>query len=310
MSITIDKRICDMPDLSDYALTCYCINMMISGETGTPTCLISPEIISYHLLGTIKPPRRFSDKIKEGIQELFKKNIISKVETFKDYYIIDTSKYQSEYSVEIYSEEIQKIFSINYVDKFSLLRYFITLIDSFKSSVRIPTNGVRPKDKIAGSYTVRKLSSICEISEPVILKYNRILEENNLIYIIHPISFVVDKNGRAGYLPNIYGRPADKASIEEYAEQCKGIGKAYNWREYMNMNADEKRRLTARYNRIKDGHDEDYSPEDIAEVYAHIVTENKRIRDFEARNRIKCHNGKIRDLDVFKKYDFIKFVDI
>lgn len=309
MLIKIDKRLCDMPDLSDYALSCYCVILMISGETGQQTCLISRDIISYRLIGTISPPRRFAEKIKDGIKELLKKNIISKVESSKEYHVIDTSKYRSEYSVGVYSEEIQKIFSLNVMDKFALLKYFITLIDSFKSSVRIPDNGIRPKEKVAGSYITRKLSSVTGISAPVILKYNKILEENNLIYIVRPKSFVVDKSGKAGHLPNIYGRPVDKVAIEEYAEQCINIGKAYDWREYRNIDSDEKRRLTGRYNRIAAGHDEDYSPEDIAEIYAHIVSENKRITDYEARNRIKCPHGKIRDLDVFKKYDFIKFVD-
>ena len=51
----------------------------------------------------------------------------------------------------------------------------------------------------------------------------------------------------------------------------------------------------------------DYSKEEILDIYNYILTENKKYTALYNKHEDENYLEKIRDVDVFRKYDFIKF---
>ena len=48
-----------------------------------------------------------------------------------------------------------------------------------------------------------------------------------------------------------------------------------------------------------------YSERDIEEIYNYVITENEKYERMYLKNKCEDYLDKIRDTEIFKKYDFI-----
>ena len=59
------------------------------------------------------------------------------------------------------------------------------------------------------------------------------------------------------------------------------------------------------YQQLLKGRGENYSKEEILDVYKYVISENKKYERMYEKDKYEDYLDKIRDTDVFEKYDFI-----
>lgn len=254
--------------------------------------------------------RRFVENISIGYDELVKQHIIKEIDVKGKYSVIDCSKLylnaENNYFTIITYEEIVKIFQIKSVNNFVLLKYFIFLMSTISSSIDVWLDAFQHKNRVVGTLTISTLSKLSGISERSIKDYNKILEENGLIYIYRPNDILVYEDGKIKRMVNVYGRPEDKEYIDKFGLDRKKYEKSYKYVENNIKSANTKRRLAQMYIQIKRGNDQKYSKTDIQDVFRYVVEENTKYKNlFDKRNDSK-YLDKIRDTNVFLKYDFLE----
>ena len=163
--------------------------------------LVTTDIVLYQLYGKYfdEVKRKTKENFIEAINHLDKIGVINITNTYdKDKYIIDmdslfftTSAKDPAVAIEKY--EISNIFNISCnEDKIKIFRYFITIIGSIDYKTKV------------GSMPIDYLSKKSDISPKTAIAYNKLLEDNKIIYI---------KHGRGKYTedgiktePNFYTR--------------------------------------------------------------------------------------------------------
>lgn len=128
-----------------------------------------------------------------------------------------------------------------------------------------------------------------------------------MLYIFRQNDFLINKeSGEIKRLPNVYGRFEDKIYIDTYALSQQKHKESYRYVENNIKKANNKRRLAQMYNQLCKDNDSKYSQEDIQEIYSYVLQENfKYQKTYEKNNDESCLE-KIRDITVFKKYDYLK----
>ena len=97
--------------------------------------------LNFYLTGQISGRRRINDYIRCGLNELIDNNIIIKEKEIQKHYILDCSKLwidtrNTKFTTITFSE-VRKIFQIENVNNFLLLRYFILLMGTISSSITV-----------------------------------------------------------------------------------------------------------------------------------------------------------------------------
>lgn len=220
-NIYLKNEVLDNNNLSANAITVYTAlrSMYLNWRN---EYYINPDMLHYELLQNAKVNRYIKTNIKEGLKELVDSNLITIIaEMPKDSYILnlkDINIQEGEFYTIIESDEIVKIMSLaTGKDNFKMLSYFIKLIRSIdgckKNSKELP---------YVGYMSVEYLSNISGISTKTSTVYNKILEDNELIYMYHhdkTISTVENGVTIFSKMPNHYGRYRDKNDIIAYAEE-------------------------------------------------------------------------------------------
>lgn len=250
-----------------------------------------------------------SDYIKCGINELIDNHIVEKIDISQKHYILDCSnlssnKFQEHFTI-INFNEVQKIFKVENTNNFLLLKYFISLIWTISSKITVYLDNGEFKSRVVGNYTIDYLSELSGIGVRTIIEYNKILEEIGLIYIYRQNDFVIDKENNIKRLNNIYGRASDMDYIIAFANNQQKHYESYRYLENNNKKANTKRRLAQMYQQILKGKDKKYSNAEIISVYEYVISENEKYERMYEKNQYEEYLDKIRDIDVFKKYDFI-----
>lgn len=295
--------------ISVYGLAAYCsIKSLLFAEEQKEICT-TLDILAYQLTNSLHYQRRFIENISTGYQELIDQHIIKEIDVKGKYSVIDCSKLylnaENNYFTIITYEEIVKIFQIKSVNNFVLLKYFIFLMSTISSSIDVWLDAFQHKNRVVGTMTISTLSKLSGISERSIKDYNKILEDNGLIYIYRPNDILIhEDSGQIKRMVNVYGRPEDKAYINKFGLNRKKYEKSYKYVENNIKSANTKRRLAQMYIQIKRGNDQKYSKTDIQDVFHYVVEENTKYKNlFNKRNDSK-YLDKIRDTNVFLKYDF------
>jgi hypothetical protein len=283
---------------------------MMSGTVGMDKQCVTPFQLAYLLTKNEHPHKYMLNYIKCGLDELIKENVLVKINEVQKHYIIDCSKLwvdtDSEKFTIITFQEIEKIFRIENVNNFLLLRYFIYLIGSLSSKIDVWLDACQHKARVVGMLTLDQLSNLSGISVRSIIDYNKILEESGLIYIHRQNDFVLDKENNIKQLPNIYGRTCDKLYIDAFAANQKNFNRSYRYVEKNIVSVNNNRRLAQMYQQLLKGKGENYSDSEILDIYNYVIAENKKyMKTYEKSGDESCLK-KIRDVEVFKKYDFIK----
>lgn len=296
--------------MSNYSIAVYCILHTLCIPTQIYHQCITQQQIEFYLTGQLSGRRRMSDYIRCGLNELIDNGIIIKEKETQKHYILDCSKLWIDTNkikfTSITFSEVRKIFQIENVNNFLLLRYFILLMGTISSSITVFLHNGENKNRVVGNISIEYLSNLSGISERTIIEYNKLLENNELLYVYRQKDFILDDKKGVKSLSNVYGRVCDVEYINRYAQNQKEHQKSYKHLKSDNEKANNKRRLAQMYIQILKGKDKNYSKKDILDVYKYVVSENSKYKNMYEENSYNGYLEKIRDLTIFDKYDFIK----
>ena len=295
---------------SNYSLAVYCVLRTLSQPTRLPIQCVTQEQVEFYLTGKLSNRRRMSDYIKCGINELVENHIIEKNDIVQKHFILDctnlcTNESQEHFAI-ITFEEVKKIFNVENTNNFLLLKYFCSLIWTISSKITVYLENGEYKNRVVGNFTIDYLSEISGIGVRTIIEYNKILEEIGLIYIYRQEDFVIDKENNVKRLNNIYGRASDIEYITTFAKNQQKHYESYRYLENNNKKANNKRRLAQMYQQLLRGGGKDYTKKDITEIYNYVIEENQKYERMYEKNKCEDYLDKIRDTDIFDKYDFLK----
>ena len=212
-TIFLKNEILEDKEMSDYDIAAYIALRNIYAK-GNEKLLITTDTILYSLYDDsfTTLSKRAKDNFKKAFEHLGELGIINII---KDYgigkYAVNMDSLFFNPSADnpftaIEEEDITKILSIDCkVDNLKLLRYFIMLMRT-----------VNGKDGV-GFMSLDHLAKLTNISKKTVITYNKILEENEIIYMYHHDMIYSTGNDTISSLPNHYGRYRDKNKIEAYA---------------------------------------------------------------------------------------------
>ena len=106
-------------------------------------------------------------------------------------------------------------------------------------------------------------------------------------------------------MTNVYGRPEDKIYIDAFAINQQKYKNSYRYVENNIKKANDKRRFAQIYNQIYKNNDSKYSQEEIQQVYEYVLQENHKYEALYKKNNDETYLEKIRDVQIFNKYDFL-----
>ena len=282
----------------------------LSQPTQLPIQCVTQEQLEFYLTGQLSNRRRMSDYIKCGINELVENHIIEKNDIVQKHFILDctnlcTNESQEHFAI-ITFEEVKKIFNVENTNNFLLLKYFCSLIWTISSKITVYLENGEYKNRVVGNFTIDYLSDLSGIGVRTIIEYNKILEEIGLIYIYRQEDFVLDKENNIKRLNNIYGRASDIEYITTFAKNQQKHCESYRYLENNNKKANTKRRLAQMYQQLLKGGGKDYTEKDITEIYNYVIEENQKYERMYEKNKCEDYLDKIRDTDIFDKYEFLK----
>lgn len=309
MNLLLNEKIYKSSDISPYGIAAYCAVKSFVNNNKTSKVCVTPELLAYQLTENLDFPRRFKDGIKAGLQELINLSWVKLVNSRGSYFVLDCSEWfipeNNKHFTIIGYDEILKIFQIQNINNFMVLKYFIFLMSTISSKIEVSDGSYQHKRRVVGRFTIEVLSQLSGISLRSIIEYNKILENADLIYIYRQKDFMISKeSGEISCLSNIYGRAKDKEYIDAYAHSLQKYKKTYQYSQSIDL-VNQKRRLAQMYNQLCKGNDKKYSKNDILDIYAYVVSENQKYQELYKQNNDKFLLKKIRDEHIFKQYDFI-----
>lgn len=221
--IYLSNDIINSSELTDSEFAVYVAlrSIYISKRT---TQFVSYNMLAYELFGHSDYTTTAHRHISNGLNNLIKKGLVSVVNNLsKTEFELDMNKLyfdfddDGEYYTVIKRDEVHKIMNIeNKMDKFKLLRYFITCLRTL-----CRTQGTKIKKGIVGFMPIEYLCDLMGVSFDtnfkLLLQYNKVLEDNKIMYIYHHQNMRRTIKGQVHSLPNHYGRYEDMDEIIKYA---------------------------------------------------------------------------------------------
>ena len=308
ISLFVPNLLLDNENISEYGLLVYCVLQKYAFKEGSKICVTLQQII-FSIISSVPERRsRIYESIIQGLEELEGENIIKIDDVIQKHYILDVSRMTIDTSkgnfTIIYFNEIMKIFEVDGVNNFVLLKYFVHLVGTISSSIEVVLPSGMSKNRVVGNYTIEYLSKTSGISTRAIIDYNKLLESNELIYVYRHDDFLLF-NGEIRQLSNVYGRFSDHEYIDAYGLRLSQMERGYK---KTNTDADvnKKRRLAQIYTQIYKHHKTNYTKEQILEVYNYVLKENERYQKLYDDSKFDNYLDKIRDVEMFKEFDFLK----
>lgn len=330
MDIFLSKKIISDLKLSDDSIGAYIALKKIQYSLEKSNYYISINMMLYELFGNNNYNRSDYTHISDGLTELFKNKLvvityeITTTEWIVDLsgLVIDTKKNENDHFTTIREEELY--FIMNYVsekgrrgiDRLSMLRYYISLIGSinYNQGIYIDATG-RQKNNFVGYMSQEYLYKLSGISKNSLIKFNKILESNKIIYIYHHKKNKQEDDGSYRAVTNHYGRYEDKEDIYKFAiqyEKEKGIADRLS-----DAVSNRHKALANMYRELEKGRGQNYSNDLITEIRNYIHKCNMEIqKEIDSKNSqtyltdsdqryIKKLREKLRDEKVFDKYEFL-----
>ena len=291
---------------------------------------VSLNLLMYELFGNCNYNRSDYKHIADGLSGLIENKLVSVVEkvTSSEWIIdlsglvIETKKKGNEHFTTITDEDLY--FIMNYasengkrgIDRLAFVRYFINLIGSinFHQGIYLDAAGTK-KTNFVGYMSQEYLYKLSGISKNTLIKFNDILENNEIIYFYHHNKNKQEDDGSYRAVTNHYGRYKDREAIIQFAlqyENKKGIADKLT-----DAVSNRHKALANMYRELVNGRGLNYSNNLIREIYNYIhkcnVEIQKSIDEKNAqkyltdsdRRYIKKLEEKLRDEKVFAKYDFL-----
>lgn len=312
ITLLIPKSLTEDARFSNYAIATYCVLQALHIPTQMDKGCITPQQIAYILTDNadcFKRKSQITNHIQCGLDELLENNIISEIAEYQKYYILDCSNLwidtENDYFSRITFDDAKKIFQVKSTNNFLLLRYYITLIGTISNTIKVYLPNGDYKTGVVGNLTIDYLAELAGISTRSVIEYNKLLEELGLLYVFRHEDFTINRDDGIRRLPNVYGRPSDKEYIDKFAANQQQYQETYKYRESKLEKANNKRRLAQMYQQILKGNGEKYSREEIVEIYSYVISENEKYERMYEKDKYEGHLDKIRDTDIFNKYDFL-----
>lgn len=262
-------------------------------------CFITHAHIDYILFN-----REATTFERRMIASGFKKNIdngrLSVIKNIRDYgYVCNTEKLnvykKNLHYTSITDKELQKIMLINGCNRYSLLRYFIILIGSFAADKQIDS-----KYRFKVGYMPRTyLSTMSGVNISTVDNYNKILEDNHLIYISCRKCYHC-ANKESPWQTNVYSRYQDQEVCEQYARENNTIIDSGTTKRKIN----DSRKYVQMYNSMLKG--KIYDKNTVAEIYRGIIAWNedkKQKYEKQIRDGFSPIEPVYKDLSVFDNYE-------
>lgn len=317
MNVYLSNTVISDLQFNDYEIATYVALKSIYNSNRNMQ-FISYNMIAYELYNG-KCTNTAMTNIKNAFHSLVDKGLVVIIEQLSTTeFVLDLSKLYFEYSKgsnEYYTvirlDEVHSIMNIaNKMDKFKLLRYFITCLRTICRTQGIYVDQ-STKQNFVGFMTQEYLCEqigICYKSNfKLIQQYNDILEENKLLYIYRHTEMKRDKKtGQIKSFANHYGRYEDKDDIEIFAlnyEKTCGVQEEI----VQSDKSNQRRKLSSQYNNLCYDFDRyvgAYSNKELIEIYKYIHFKNGEIeKELEtAKEGTEYYDrllDKLKDEDLF-----------
>ena len=186
------------------------------------------------------------------------------------------------------------------------MRYFIFIIGTINWNITVYLSNGEYKNGIVGNFTIDYLASKVGISKRSAIEYNKILEKEKLLYVYRQKDFIIDEENNIKSLSNIYGRYCDREYIETFANNQKEYNKSYRYTKNNQELSNNKRRFAQMYQQLLKGGGKNYTEKEIISIYQYVISENKKYEQLFKKSGSENYLDKKRNIDIFKKFDFIK----
>ena len=314
MNIFLNNNIISDLELNDYEIATY-VALRSIYSSARDTQFVSYNMITYELFNG-KCTNTASTYIKTAFQSLVDKELVTVVgQLSTTEFVLDLRKLYFETSDEYYTvirlDEVHSIMNINNkMDKFKLLRYFITCLRTICRTQGIYVDQ-SAKQNFVGFMTQEYLCNQIGVSYKsnfkLIQQYNDVLEENKLLYVYRHTEMKRDKaTGQIKSFANHYGRYEDKDDIDIFA---------VNYEKYCGVNdeivqsdkSNQRRRLSQMYNNLCYDFDRylwEYDDKTLIEIYKYIHFKNEEIeKELETATEGSTYYDtlleKLKDEDLF-----------
>ena len=279
-NLFIVKDVSENMEFSDEAFTVWCglRNIMKKDET---EYFVSFNMIAHSLFGR-RPNRYELDAVKKGYNELIDKGFIKIVDVYsKSEQVVDLSalyfKKESGFFVDLTDEEMHKIMNINgNHSKYKLLRYFTAQIGSFNRRSDMGDN----KGKIGGM-SLDYFEKLMDISKPTIISFNKLLEDNQILFIIRHRDFfqgfTYNGNSEIREIPNTYSRWCDREIAKRFDENTHGYKYHNELKGKKTEESNRRRSLGKKLDFFVNG-GVDYDIETIQQLYDYAKEKNRMMK--------------------------------
>lgn len=295
----VDKIKCTDMSLTDECFIVYSV-LRASLYNKENTYCRSVSYIGYELFGrAITKTEEYL--ISKGLKELIDKDVISvDVALTKTEFIVDVAEINSPLKFFFYItiKDVRKLMNIDTkVNKFSLLRYYMILISTFKHDKSDQSGKV---GSMAQSY-IKQLSGL---SITTMNKYNDLLVDNKLLYIAksgdHEEYYNDAGSHRLIKFRNVYTRYTDKHLADSYVHKDN----SHQFVKKVSVATNESRKYVQMYNAMLKG--KEYDINTVAKIYNAMRdwNENKQ-RQYQEQlaNGLCPAKPEYKDLSIFEQYE-------
>lgn len=244
------------PDITNDELMTYCFVQIQTYSNNYDSCLFRVSDIIYQALGETNS-HSLSERFSQNIKKLIKNGYLDAEIINGNTYGIGMSSFEltkEDGYVKVEADMLRTIMDDVKRGKSDALRYYLLIISSSNKY------GV-------GVYERVWFANIMNVSEEVVSRLTKALEDLKLIYVYRAADF---------YTSNTYG-------LYQYKEAIDIAGKKRSKGRELSSKANEKRKYVAMYYSFLDG--KEYPIETLQDIYEHLEKRNKEIADLGKRAR-------------------------
>ena len=262
--------------------------------------------LSFLLTRSLPVEPNLSKNLIDGINGLKDKGLIS-LNTFgkRNEWIIEATAFinvfklnDKDFYTAIDEEHIEKILKLSktyYMKSISIVRFYSYLLTTISKT---------GDKKGVGFLNSDDMSYHTNLHKNTILNYLKVLEKLKIIYVYRPNDYIIFQTGNIVEIGNTYGRYQDKDIVismgsefaETYGEHLKIKHKRLD-KSVANKTRGYSHKFRHLKKRIEQGLDPEYTYDECKEIYL-------AMRDLNARYIKEGNNERLKDLSVFKTYDF------
>ena len=296
------------PQIDSYELMAYCYLRALTAVSDFDEYCLSTDSIFFAMYQKQIVGKKTRANILKAINNLIDLDFVdgerySKVLYFIQRQSLIVDQMNERYTI-VHLDDIQKIMASDSPIKPQLIKFYIYLMSTINSKITVYDVSGAEKKNIIGMQPQQYLSHITGMSTHTIMRYNRILEEMEVIYVCRSNDFIVTDSGLK-QLVNVYGRYADREYLIKYSKGLKEQYQTYKHTQSKDNATNTKRRLAQMYLQLCK--DKMYSDDEIREIYEYVISQNKKYRNLDESEQNKSYLENIKDETVFRQFEFLDF---